>query len=350
MNIIKKVIPTYIKVFIYEKYENYKLNKKYKNLKDKKKIFIFGSPHHGNLGDQAIVVAEYKFLKDNCPEYEIIDIDISIYYKHIKIIKRYINDSEIIFLHGGGNFGNQYIFDENIRRNVIENFPNNKIMLFPQTMYFTNNENGKMELEKSKKIYGAHSNLILVAREEVSFKLMKENFKNNTIILTPDIVLYLDKSKKELNRSGALFCLRSDVESKLSEVEKKEILELLRANYNNVKITDTTVKQLIRKDEREYILNSKFDEFRNAELVITDRIHGMVFAAITATPCIALSNYNQKVSGTYEWIKHLEYIKFANDINEVRRYINELRVSKKYQYDNSYAIEKYNQIINLIMK
>lgn len=42
---------------------------------------------------------------------------------------------------------------------------------------------------------------------------------------------------------------------------------------------------------------NKYIKFRECELVITDRIHGMIFAAITGTPCIALSNY--KIKGTY---------------------------------------------------
>ena len=54
MKLIKKIIPKHIKVFLYEKYKNHQLNEKYKNLKKYKKIFVFGSPDHGNLGDHAI--------------------------------------------------------------------------------------------------------------------------------------------------------------------------------------------------------------------------------------------------------------------------------------------------------
>lgn len=344
----KKLIPVNIKVFIYNKYEKYKLNKKYKRLKNENKIFIFGSPNHGNLGDHAITSSQIEFIKNNFKEHKIIEVTLFEYKKNITFIKKYINKLDIITINGGGNFGNQYIFDENIRRDIVENFPNNRILLFPQTIYFTNDENGNIELEKSKKIYGNHKNLILIAREKVSFELMKKNFKNNKIFLMPDIVLYSNKSKERINRSGALFCMRSDLESRFSEDEKKEVLEILKCNYNNVKITDTVIGRNIAKEEREYILNIKLDEFRKAELIITDRIHGMVFAAITSTPCIALSNYNQKVSGTYEWIKHLDYIKFANNMTEVKDYIDELKNIKECGYNNLYAIKRYNEIIKYI--
>ena len=93
---------------------------------------------------------------------------------------------------------------------------------------------------------------------------------------------------------------------------------------------------------------NKYIKFRECELVITDRIHGMIFAAITGTPCIALSNYNYKVKGTYEWIKNLGYIKFTDDINEIPTLIQELKNIKKIKYDNSFAVKKYEQIVQSI--
>ena len=43
-------------------------------------------------------------------------------------------------------------------------------------------------------------------------------------------------------------------------------------------------------------------------------------------------------------------MKFSNNINEVKRHINELDVSATYKYDNSYAIKEYYKIINEILK
>lgn len=59
---------------------------------------------------------------------------------------------------------------------------------------------------------------------------------------------------------------------------------------------------------------NKFKDFQKSKLVITDRLHGMVFCAISGTPCIAFSNYNHKVKGTYDWIKDLDYIKYVDNI------------------------------------
>lgn len=348
MSILNKFKLSYFKSYIDYKYNNYLMDKKYRIYKNDKKFIMIGTPDHGNLGDHAITQAQYKFLDDNFKNYKTIELDLNEYYSNIDFIKKYINSDDIIIINGGGNFGDEYLFDENIRRNAIKAFINNKIILFPQTIYFKENEKGKKELEISKSIYNNHKDLTLVAREKVSYEKMKKEFNKCNVILTPDIVLYLNEEINNQIRSGALCCLRSDLESKLSENQKKFIANELKDKFKEISITDTVINKSVSKIERDKILKSKFNEFRNSELVITDRIHGMIFAAITGTPCIALSNYNYKVKGTYEWIKNLGYIKFTDDINEIPTLIQELKSVKKKKYDNSFAIKKYQQIVQCI--
>ena len=74
----------------------------------------------------------------------------------------------------------------------------------------------------------------------------------------------------------------------------------------------------------------------------------MVFAAITSTPCIALGNYNHKVKGTARWLKHLKYIKYADSIEEVEKYLEELKNIENCRYDNTFAKEKLNKIVEKI--
>lgn len=59
----------------------------------------------------------------------------------------------------------------------------------------------------------------------------------------------------------------------------------------------------IREQERMQVVTDKLNEFASHQCVITDRLHGMVLAAITDTPCIALGCNNYKIQGVYEWIK-----------------------------------------------
>ena len=89
-------------------------------------------------------------------------------------------------------------------------------------------------------------------------------------------------------------------------------------------------------------------EFADSELVITDRLHGMVFAALTGTPCIVFSNYNHKVKGTYDWISYLPYIKYVESLEEAKKCIPELIAMENTCYDSKPLQSYYNKLIEVI--
>ncbi|OON96408.1 MAG: hypothetical protein ATN32_00940 [Candidatus Epulonipiscium fishelsonii] len=322
--------------------------KNLRNLSKKKKIFLIDTPIHGNLGDQAIAEAEIKLLTKILPNYQIIELSHKDILENLLSLKKYINRNDIIILHGGGNFGIEYFSYELIRREVITKLKHNLIILFPQTIDFGKTKKGKIELKKSVQIYKHHTNLILLAREKFSYKTMKKHFFNE-IILIPDVVLTLDKSKDKCNRSGVLLCLRNDRESILNEEKKILLIKLCKKFFDKVIITDTAVNKIIYKSIREDELNYKWKQFQTAKLIITDRIHGMIFAAITGTPCIALDNYNYKVKGTYECIKNLDYIKYVDNINQVENILSSMNLEKEYTYHNQNLINKYKQVTRHIL-
>jgi len=314
-------------------------------LKKEKKFFIFGIPTHGNLGDQAIAYAQEVFFKENYPDYSIIEIPDHDVITQIRFVKKIIGKEDIIFLHGGGNLGNLYYSAERDRRKVIENFPNYKIIQLPQSFTFTEGKDGEREKLISKRIYGKkQSDLTIVAREKKSSKIFKELFNNNNHILVPDIVLSLNE-KKEMDRNDILICLRGDKEQVISTNDKNLLINTFKNKHKNVRVIDTVVDYSINKDSRIRELNKKWDQFRKAKIVITDRLHGMVFAVITGTPCIVFDNYNQKVQKTYiDWLQECNGIKFVDvkrdfNINNIEKLADEIMaleikmfvVNDKYQ-------------------
>lgn len=330
----------------------------YEKSSGKNRIFIIGTPTHGNLGDQAIAYAEQKIVEDYFSDYEICEINALDIIKHLKSLRNNIKKDDILVLHGGGNLGNQYVEEEELRRKIILQFKNNKVILFPQTIYFTDDAVGKVEFNKTKAIYGKHKDLTLVSRENTSYEIMKQAFINNKVILSPDIVMYLNKTHPKYIRNGALTCIRKDVESILSVENREKIKNMLEINYDNLIITDTmaelttsenrVVKYMVNRNQRKKMLNRKWDQFKKAELVVTDRLHGMVFCAITSTPCIVIGNYNHKVKDTYKWIEKLNYIKFVDNIDEIPKLIEELKNIEIGEYDNSFAMGFYKEIIAIM--
>lgn len=310
-----------------------------------KKIILIGVPRHNNLGDNAIAFAEEKFIKENLSDFKYYEIEEEKVNEQLNAIKQDINNDDIILYHGGGNIGDEYLYVEEERRNIIKEFPNNLIIVLPQTIYFKNKE----ELEKSKEIYSKHPNLVLCAREETSYNVMKKEFKNNTVIFVPDTVTYLNETKNEANRNGLLCIFRNDTEIKMTAEEKQIIKMLGKKYFEKIEYDDTAVGDPIPTSEkREEKLEKMFDKYRRAKLVITDRLHGMIFAAITSTPCIALSNYNHKVKDTAKYLNYLGYIRYIEDIEELEKNIKELLNTKYLPYDNKELKEKQKQIIKIV--
>ena len=361
-NLIKPIIPARVsnKIEYLKLYEKgYKETKHlYESKVEKKRIFIIGTPNHGNLGDHAIAYAEEKILKDNFKDHIIIEIVTSDIIKNLKSLKKNVKKDDVFVLQGGGNLGDEYIWEEEGRRKIISEFKDNKIILFPQSIYFKETVIGKVELSKTKTIYNEHKDLIMVAREETSYNIMKQTFVNSKVILTPDIVLYLNETYPKLERKGVLLSLRQDKEGLLSSIQKNNIRNAAQSNFDKIIITDTVdvvksyedkiLQYMINLNQREKKLKMKWNQFKEVELVITDRLHGLVFCAITSTPCIVIANYNHKVKDTYEWLKDLNYIKFVNDIEEIPSLIKELKNFEIKQYDNSFAMKNYEKIIEVM--
>lgn len=318
-------------------YSGRRYEKHFIQFKNKKKIIYMLTPTHGNIGDQAIAVSTLQYLRNKFNEFEIIEICRGDTYKYMKAIKNIISYDDIIILHGGGNMGNLYIGEEVDRREIIKNFPNNKIVSMTQTISFTEDTKGKKELIKTSKIYNKHNDLTLIAREKKSFQIMKSIFNFKNIILNPDIVLYLNNKidTNKYSRNMIMTCLRSDKESILGN-DKESFINELENNYNNVYKYDTVVEKTIFKDERENEVNNMLDMFLKSKIVITDRLHGMVFATITKTPCIITKSLDHKVTGTYEWINELNYIRLVDtlEFDKIKEIIDELLELKEYSRIN----------------
>ncbi|WP_303015190.1 polysaccharide pyruvyl transferase family protein [Holdemania massiliensis] len=298
----------------------------------KKKIFLFDAPYHGNLGDQAIALAEHNYFRDTLPDYLIIEVD-NITDRFLKTCKCLVNEEDVIVLHGGGNFGDEYIEGEYIRHFICKQYPKNKIYIFPQTVFYKNKEFEERSLQEYRK-YG---NLKIFVRERESYEhLTKMNMKN--VFLVPDIVFYLFPLPfKSENRNKCLLCMRSDNEVNLSSASKQKLKSDISNYYETVEI-DTVINRIISPQLRKFYVYRHLKLFSTKELVITDRLHGMIFAAITRTPCIVFGNYNHKIKSTYQtWIKNLNYVVFLENVSDLKATIERL---------NKIEIKNYEDLIN----
>lgn len=302
--------------------QNKKIDETYKTGKTGKteRVYIIGTPEYHNLGDHAIAYAEEQFVYRYMPDKQVIQVTEDEIVNNFKDFSKEIQKSDILLLQGGGNMGSEYAVQERIRSKIISEFPHNRIVIMPQTIYFKKTKESQHLISKMIQIYGQHRNLLLVAREEVSFSIMKSKFKKNKVVLCPDIVLSLSYEKiaatlmRPDQRRGALLLLRSDAEGVLNIEQLLKMKEVCAEYFQEVRMTETSISYAVTEAHREMELHRKWEEFTRVEMVITDRLHGMIFAAITKTPCIVLTNYNHKLSGSFQWLESLPYIRYCNRV------------------------------------
>lgn len=270
-------------------------------------VFIVGTPIHGNIGDQAILYSEIKYFKEKF-NVKVIAVESYLMKSKFHYIKKIIG-SNTIYVHGGGFLGTLWLEEEEMFRTILKEFKDNKIVVLPQTAFFDDDD----ILQESIKIYSSHKNLTIFLREKYSFEYMKKNFPNCNLKIVPDIVLYNTPLEYNNKRKDVLLCFRNDKEKKFNSLNTIcSFLERKKIFYTK---TDTIVKKKVFDFNRKKIIRKKLLQFSKYKLLITDRLHGMVFAYITKTPCLVFENKSYKVKGLYEWIKECNYIKICNDNN-----------------------------------
>ncbi len=283
------------------------------NTASEKRVFIFLAADYGNLGDVAITYAQHKFIQKHYPGFLITEIPISKTLEGIVFVKKILKKNDVITTVGGGNMGDLYPIIESYRQFVIQNFKNNSIIAFPQTVDFHDSK----ALQKAIKVYSSHKNLTLLAREQKTYDFFKDHFSLNKIIMVPDIVLSLDKSSPKKERKGAIICLRDDKEKKLNEEQNNYLNDVIKNNFETVNKRDTHIGgENLSLFSRVKSLHNIWDDFKGAELVVTDRLHGMIFCYITSTPAIVFLNNNHKIVSSFNWIKPVKHIHLIENFSE----------------------------------
>ena len=282
-------------------------------------FLLIDTPEHGNIGDQAIALAEQRLLSCWFGDESYFEITASQVDGYEGEFAKLSPMNQVVLIHGGGFLGALWPNEEYRFRRILEAFSDHKVVVFPQTVTFDSvSEGGQEFLDDSRRIYMAHPDLTIFCRERRTLTFMQGAFPEVRAELVPDVVLSLETSLTNERRSGILLCMRSDIERALDDAQAAKLAEATKRMFPGVsaKWTDTVVPRQISMNRRAQEVSGKLREFSQAQLVITDRLHGMVFAAITGTPCIALNNGNGKVGAVYEWISDLPYIFFAKSVEE----------------------------------
>lgn len=333
---MSRILPIKFRLWLKIGIENIKYAKIIKKIEEgfyKDYAVIIGTPVHDNMGDHLITYSEILFL--NSMGYEkILEIPIEVYKYYRMRLVHAVSDQSDIFVNGGGWMGNVWPDDEKLMQNIVSDFSHHRIFIFPQTIYYDRRFERYEELVKSGEYaYNHCDNLVLCLRERNSYDFAKKHYRNAKVLLQPDITLFLHgkikiHTKKNKKKKVGI-CMRND-----REVTNQEIgLEITgRLSGYKHKYISTLEKYRIPTFLRVKAIRRKCRQFAECDFVVTDRLHGMLFAYILDIPCIAYDNLTKKVSGVYdEWLKeksNILFIRETGDIQDIKDYLINLESRK----------------------
>lgn len=261
-------------------------------------------------------------------------------------------DSPII-LSGGGNLGDLWPKEQQFREYIIEHYRDRPIINLPQSIYFADLDN----VARAARIFNAHPNLTLFAREAVSYQFAQQYFPNCRVLMAPDMAFQLERLPElgilPVQTEALLWHRRRDPEQKvafnLSQKFKIDVHDWRacewvyrwQAPYDQQWLwqlpgLDRLVRELWQRRfavPREWrsrrlwlretqlqqgqslpnfrfyrrsweLFHSAYYQFSHYRTVITDRLHGHILAVMLEIPHVFLPNSYHKNESFYETWTH----------------------------------------------
>lgn len=289
-------------------------------LKGKKCIYI-DLPYHSNIGDILIWQGTEYFLSDN---------DIICFMKEDKDSFKFpiLDKDVVILLHGGGNFGDIWPAHHLFRNKVIAHYPDNKIIILPQTVFFSDKTSMVTDAEQ----LGQHRNLTIIGRDQVSYDILNKYYYRNEILMLPDMAFCIDPDSLSRQAVKAvksiLFFKRTDKEANISSnfstvipstAEEHEWPTMEPHIPNWRELWQGRIQNRFPmiynwywdKVMRPYYIKLGVRFISSYKLIYTTRLHGAILSVLLGKSLIFFDNSYGKNSSFYDtWLKDEKNIKF----------------------------------------
>lgn len=309
---------------------------------DEPHYFLLNTPDYMNLGDHAITIAENEYLHSIVGDIHEFGTNIC-HPEGIRKLSRHVKNNDVIFIQGGGNMGSLWrVCEENIR-NIVRSFPDNRIVIFPQSVYYEDTPEAREYFRSSTEVYNGHKDLLICTRDRRSYDFVSESYSCGCMLL-PDMVLTL-KNEHRQPRKGVGVLIRDDKEKLIPKDYGSVISDAIKAcGKETVNITHHPIAH---PADRAKNISELLRIYSSCELVITDRLHGMILSAVTDTPCIAFDNSYHKVSAVYDtWLKNNKSITLSGPIpsENIIRLITQ-KTSEQYEkYDANIYLSEFDRL------
>jgi len=271
-------------------------------------------PNHTNVGDSAIWLGELSLLRTLGARFLRYTCDYKTYSRGE--LAAQVGRGTIL-LSGGGNFGDLYPPHQELREEVLQAFPRNRVIQLPQSLHFRS----RAALEQAARICDAHPDFTLLARDQASLAVAERTFRSR-VTLCPDLAFCLESLPRPgRNRQGIVFLKRQDREARPRPPRTADPPDVIRADWPNDPggLSHRIHGALHRRAARyEWLgrlhgpltrLRESMARYRvgvgcrmlgQGRAVITDRLHAHVFCILMGIPHCLLDNSYGKVRGCWD--------------------------------------------------
>lgn len=342
-------------------------------LKSLDRCILLNYPNHLNIGDHLIWIGTLLYL-NTVANLQVNYIASPQTFAAEEMHKK--APQAPILLLGGGNIGDIYPDRQKFTQDIVKQYPKREIFILPQTIYFKQEKN----LKKAAQIFNAHPYLTIFVRDRYSYELANSYFFNCRILFAPDLAFQM-VGMPELNFPGfphssgksILYMSREDKESnncfnnlirEIPNVIQQDwisyhqdwkmghpdhpLSQLLAKLYRNLGqrgiktpkqwlhrqkwlSQSDTFRVLQRYPQQHWqqfslsMLHSGIYQFKQYDLVMTNRLHGHILCVLLNIPHVFLPNSYYKNQGFYEaWTKDLSFVKFVDQSESIIPAIKEL--------------------------
>ena len=303
------------------------------------RVALLDFPSYDNAGDSLIYAGETEYLDESGVRVEYIS-DLN---THDDALARRRVGTGTIFLQGGGNFGDRWPAHQEFRERVVARFPDSKIVGLPQGIDYADSD----ALKRTAAIYAAHPDLTLLLREKRSYDIALASFPDNNVEYCPDMAFgaqiannpgdcavdvvkllrvdseKLDHGPVDIDASSVQF----DWGLHGKDLAIWQVITLpTRIASNFPKTTRPLYPALARSYPRAAALNLRVAQriLSKGRVVLTDRLHAAVLAAMMGKRVVAMDNANKKVSGIYSaYLHRFDNVRFAATAAEAAELVAE---------------------------
>lgn len=292
-----------------------------------------------NLGDQAQAAAIPLWFQTHFA-WPVIQIKNDEVHQCLPLLIRHIQPNDLVFLHSGGNFGDDWYQTQLDREKIIASLPNNKIIQLPQTVFYSDTESGKKAVAISQQIITSHPQVLIFGRDVQSATLAHKLFPQAIVHARPDMVLSLDKYLLQHHADTftsvvkpikkVLLILRNDKEGIYQAAEKQGMLGYLASIGYEVALWDTDVNDVFTETGRLNTLVKHLSYIASFDAVITDRYHGLIFSVLIKRPCVVMKTHNHKLTSAFDWFEQVNFTRRADTHQEIKQALSALSSLTSY--------------------